>query len=1055
LNKDFSITRDVSPTVRSPRLGRIILLVLLGLVVVWISSGGIAYLVSETLWFSDLGYVAIFWRRILTQAVVWLVVTGLSLAFIGTNLLWTRQRQHLRDKDSRLTTPPATVNRTRSLLALGVLPETPAAVLPLSRPIAFRWLMLLVVGGSGLMSLVILYYGQAFFHLAQVVPQQANALPALPPPPRVGSLWTLVQQIWAWQNPVTPLLGGGIWIGGAIALLVYPRWLLSIVGLLLSVGFGGTWAANWSVLLLFSQQQGFNRADPLFARDIGFYLFSLPVWQLVEFWLLGLTLYTVLTTLLLYLLSGNSLSRGDFPGFSSPQQRHLLALMGCFMVVVALSYWLRRYELLYSPSGVVFGAAYTEVHVQLPFYTGLAGVAIAIALFLFWQARPHAQPRFNPPNRRRQLRKISWSLLLLVTFCLLEVASTTLIPLAVQRFVVQPNELTRELPYIRQNIALTREAFKLDGITVEPFNPQGNLTLATIQNNDPTIRNIRLWDTRPLLETNRQLQQIRPYYRFFDADIDRYSLINQPLPATSPNPGAIAPAPIKQQVLISARELDYNEVPSEAKTWVNEHLVYTHGYGFTISPVNKVAPGGLPDFFVKDIGVQETGNDGEILTGTLTTANAGIRASIPIGKPRLYFGELTNTYVMTNTQVEELDFPSGNDNIYNVYDGAGGVRIGTGWRRWIFARTLHDWQMLLTNSFTRDTRVLFRRNIKERVRAIAPFLKYDQDPYLVTADIGCLGLNLGCDPAPVTDSSPTRNYLYWILDAYTVSDHYPYSDPSSFQGNELETQPSDRFNYIRNSVKVVVDAYNGSVNFYVADPTDPIIRAWAKVFPRLLKPIEQLPASLRSHIRYPIDLFSIQSERLLIYHMTDPQVFYNREDQWQVPNEIYGSQSRPVEPYFLITNLPTKVELEEFILLLPLKPTQRTNLIAWLAARSDGDNYGKQLLYVFPKQQLVFGIEQIEARINQDPVISQQITLWNRQGSRVLQGNLLVIPIEQSLLYVEPLYLEAEQNSLPTLVGVVVAYENRIVMADTLEKALNAIFQAPTTTTPAIVRPVE
>jgi uncharacterized membrane protein (UPF0182 family) len=392
---------------------------------------------------------------------------------------------------------------------------------------------------------------------------------------------------------------------------------------------------------------------------------------------------------------------------------------------------------------------------------------------------------------------------------------------------------------------------------------------------------------------------------------------------------------------------------------------------------------------------------------------------------------------MTGTKARELDYPSGSDNVYNSYDGLGGVEIGSAWRRWLFAMHLKDWQMVLTQDFLPETKLLLRRNVKQRIQAIAPFLKFDSDPYLVAA-------------AANQDFPNNPSYLYWIVDAYTTSDRYPYSDTGS-----------DGINYIRNSVKVVVDAYNGSVNFYIADPNDPIIATWSGIFPQMFQPLSRMPVNLRSHTRYPVDFFKIQSERLMTYHMTDPQVFYNREDQWQIPNEIYGSEPRPVEPYYLITSLPTAPVVgatsprEEFILLLPYTPKQRTNLIAWLAARSDGDNYGKLLLYTFPKERLVYGTEQIEARINQDPVISQQISLWNRQGSKAIQGNLLVIPIEQSLLYVEPIYLEAAQNSLPTLVRVVVAYENRIVMAQTLEQALQAIFKPEVTPTPAIIRPFE
>lgn len=457
-----------------------------------------------------------------------------------------------------------------------------------------------------------------------------------------------------------------------------------------------------------------------------------------------------------------------------------------------------------------------------------------------------------------------------------------------------------------------------------------------------------------------------------------------------------------------------------------------------------MGPGGLPEYFVKDIAESLSGGlrrsesqkgVGETTGGSsLGTSNLSPAASIPIGQPRIYYGEVTNTYVMTATKVKELDYPSGNDNVYNTYDGRGGINIGPLWRRWLFAKYLNDWQMLLTRNFLPQTKLLFRRNINQRIRAIAPFLQYDRDPYLVVADP---------NPDNIAEASqPDRGHLYWIVDAYTTSDRYPYSDPGS-----------EGVNYIRNSVKVVLDAYHGSVDFYIADPSDPIITNFRLLFPGLFKPLSAMPAALRSHIRYPVDFFNIQSQRLMNYHMTDSQVFYNQEDQWQIPSEVYGNELRLVEPYYLIVSLPT-VPFEEFILLRLYTPRKRTNLIAWLAARSDAENYGKLLLYEFSKQQLVYGPEQIEARINQDPEISQQISLWNRQGSKALQGNLLVIPIERSLLYVEPIYLEADQSSLPTLVRVVVVYENRIVMAPTLEQALQAIFQ-PQETAPPIVRPVQ
>ncbi|NJM85229.1 MAG: COG1615 family transporter [Leptolyngbyaceae cyanobacterium RM2_2_21] len=585
-------------------------------------------------------------------------------------------------------------------------------------------------------------------------------------------------------------------------------------------------------------------------------------------------------------------------------------------------------------------------------------------------------------------------------------------PVVVQRLVVQPNELARERPYIERSIAFTRSAFDLDNIQVEFFEPDYALTLQDLEQNSQTINNIRVWDTRPLLESNRQLQQIRLYYEFLDADVDRYSLIR--------DDGTID----RRQVLISARELNYEQVPTEAKTWVNEHLIYTHGYGFTISPVNTAADSGLPDYFIQDI--------------AHVPSSEVVRRSIPVGEPRIYFGELTDTYVMTRTRVEELDYPSGSDNVYNTYGGRAGITIGSWWQRLLFAKHLNDWQMLFTADFTPDTRLLFRRNIKERIETIAPFLRFDADPYLVVADVDQTDIEKAPE-AVIKRDEP--NYLYWIIDAYTTSARYPYSDPGSYD-----------FNYIRNSVKIVVDAYHGSVNFYVADATDPIIQTWGKLFPNMFQSLDDLPPALREHIRYPQDFYQVQSDQLMTYHMTDPQVFYNREDQWRAPSEIYAKESQVVEPYYLIMRLPAQ-ESAEFILLRPFTPAQRNNLVAWLAASSDGDRYGQMLLYRFPKQELVFGPEQIEARINQDPQISQRISLWDTQGSRANQGNLLVIPIEQSLLYVEPLYLEAEQNRLPILARVIVVYQNRIAMAATLEQSLEAVFgQNPPPSAPPILR---
>lgn len=990
---------------------------LIGFLGLWLLLDLGSRLGAEIFWFQEVGYLQVFLLRVLTRGVLWVVVAGITATYLLLNLALAQRLKYPQSfkiesaEQSRELTNFLTPDYRRRN-------ETPTFAPQRFQPLRLRWLLPLTLVLSLLIGLMLAHYGQiALFYWHSPVNNAILPIPALFRPETILQvLRQIVSQVW-----YLGLIGGG-----AIAILIYPQFLLRAIAILFSPIFAFILFQHWPKVLQYFHPTLFNSTEPLFGRDISFYIFSLPFWELLEFWLMGLCLYGFVAVILTYVLSGNSLSQGIFPGFSPQQQRHLYGMGGLLMLVVALSYWQSRYELVYSSRGVSYGASYTDVTAQLPAYTVLCILAVAIAFYLLWRTL-----FWKPKSQYRPLVFYG-----LGVYLVMVVAANVVLPVVVEYLIVQPNELQREQPYIQRTIALTRQAFDLDAIDARTFNPQGTLTEADIQKNDLTIRNIRLWDQQPLLQTNRQLQQIRPYYRFPDADIDRYTLVKD---VTSRRPSATQKLPEpteRRQVLIAARELDYSAVPQEAQTWINRRLIYTHGFGFTVSPVNTVGPGGLPEYFVKDI-------SGD--TSALTTFSEAIRQSIPIGQPRIYYGEITNNYVITGTKVRELDYPSGSDNVYNSYDGLGGLEIGSAWRRWLFAMYLKDWQMLLTRDFLPETKVLLRRNVKERIQAIAPFLKFDSDPYLVAATAN-------------QDFPSNPSYLYWIVDAYTTSDRYPYSDTAS-----------DGINYIRNSIKVVIDAYHGTVKFYIADESDPIIATWSAIFPKMFKPLSTMPVNLRSHTRYPVDFFKIQSERLMTYHMTDPQVFYNREDQWQIPNEIYGSEARPVEPYYLITSLPTvpfvgdrprvsdrvASRREEFILLLPYTPKQRTNLIAWLAARSDGNNYGRLFLYVFPKERLVYGPEQIEARINQDPVISQQISLWNRQGSRAIQGNLLVIPIEQSLLYVEPIYLEATQNSLPTLVRVVVAYENRIVMAETLEQALQGIFKPEVTPAPAIIRPFQ
>ncbi len=966
----------------------------------WLVFDLVAHLLAESLWFAQLGYLAEFLLRIKTQAILWAIAFGVTTVFLGSNHAIAR----------RLEYQSSDAGEGNSDTGLGL-----GTILVLS--------CLLAVA----IALVLLYYGQVTIGFWQPDLTLPNLMPDLPPRLNLNALWMLVRQL-----PAHPLQGG-LLAGIAILLLVRPQFSSIAISTVMSLGFGTIVSGQWAKILQSLNATSFNLQDPLFSQDIRFYVFILPIGELLEFWWIGLCAFALASVTLTYLLSGEAISRGSFPGFSWSQQRHLHGLGGFTLLAVGFSVWLHRYELLYSTTSVTYGAGYSDVWVRLPAYTVLSWLAAGMGAILMWRAifwSPRKTVRPFQKNKRKPQSESPRSILgyTLSGFALAAFVLGWVLPAAVQRIIVQPNELAREAPYIERSIRFTRQGFDLETIEVKTFNPQTDLTTADLRENDLTIRNVRLWDTRPLLETNRQLQQIRLYYKFPNADIDRYTLKKEPTPQdprTTEN----------RQTIVAARELDYSAVPEQAQTWVNEHLVYTHGYGFTMSPVNTAAASGLPEYFVRGIGTGTPDETG----GPVRATSERIRASIPISHPRIYYGELTDTYVMTGTEVQELDYPSGDQNVYNTYSGLGGIQVGTGWRRWVFAQYLNDWRMMLTGDFTAETKLLFRRNIKARVKAIAPFLIYDSDPYLAIANA-----NLYSPEVSPSDRANTQdNYLYWILDAYTTSDRYPYSDMGE-----------NSFNYIRNSVKVVIDAYNGSVNFYIANPDDPILKTWQAIFPEMFQPLESMPLTLRTHIRYPGDLFSVQSERLLIYHMTDPQVFYNREDQWQVPTEIYRNEPQPVEPYYLIMKLPTATS-EEFILLHPFTPQSRSNLIAWLAGRSDGRHYGKLLLYQFPKQELVYGPGQIEARINQDPLISQQISLWDRQGSRVIQGNLLVIPIKRSLLYVEPLYLEAEQNSLPTLARVIVAYENSIAMAETLEQALDAIFQPENISAPAILRSVE
>jgi len=637
--------------------------------------------------------------------------------------------------------------------------------------------------------------------------------------------------------------------------------------------------------------------------------------------------------------------------------------LGLFFAVKAWSYWLDRYLLLYVDNAVVVGAAYTDVHVKLPALLALVGIALAAA-FASWA---------NMWVRSYKLPAATAVLVFGGSFVL-----ALAVPALFQRIYVKPNELQLETPYLQRNIAHTQEAYKLRQFTVKPFPAEQGLTFQSLQDNRATIDNIRLWDWQPLMDTYAQLQEIRTYYKFHDIDIDRYEIGDS-----------------YQQVMLSARELDPARLPSNAQTWVNLHLLFTHGDGVVMSPVTRKSAEGLPIFYLQDIPPVASGGPA-------------------VREPRIYFGQGADSYVVVNGSTPEFDYPKGKDNVYGTYKGADGVAVDGMVRRTLFAWYFDDLNIFLTDYITSESRILFRRNIQNRVRTIAPFLRLDHDPYVVVSD----------------------GRLFWMQDAYTTSNWFPYAEPL----------PGGGANYIRNSVKVVIDAYNGSVDFYVTDPADPVIATYWRIFPELFKPFEAMPADLQKHVRYPEDLFLIQAQMYRAYHMDAPEVFYNREDLWQFPRQPTGSygvdagDGARMAPYYIIMRLPGEARAE-FFLMLPMAPSQRENMIAWLAARCDAPDYGKLIVYEFPKDKLVYGPFQIEARINQNTEISQQISLWNQMGSRVIRGHLLVVPIENSILYVSPLYLRAESGQLPELKRVIAAYGDRVVMEETLAEALAALFK--------------
>ena len=745
-----------------------------------------------------------------------------------------------------------------------------------------------------------------------------------------------------------------------------PRWvrflsekfrlLLKLVSLFLAFSFGLGAQAFWQEALLYWKGESFGLKDPLLSLDLSFYIFKLPFLRYLGDTALVLWSFLFLAGGLLFLGLGH-LHRGGRWGISlsSPFRRYLAVMLAIFFLRLAFDLFLDRADLLFDERGVVFGAGYTEARVVLPALNALVGLSLlAAVLSAVFVLRPRKEILLG----------------LLLGYALIYFLGLQFLPGLVHRYVVQPNELDKEKPYLAHEIHYTRLGFGLETVKEKPFRFGKALTYKDLERNSLTIKNIRLWDHQPLLQTYSQIQEIRTYYRFVSVDNDRYPLNGE-----------------LRQVMLSARELSYEDLPSQS--WINLHLVYTHGYGLTLGVVNQVSPEGLPVLLIKDIPPKS-------------------EVDLKVSRPEIYFGELTHTYAVVNTRVKEFDYPAGEENVYTTYKGKTGVKVGGVFRRLLFAYRFGTSKFLFSRDILSESRLLYHREIKGRVKRLVPFLLVDADPYLVISREG---------------------RLFWFVDLYTVSVRFPYSRRVEGLGN-----------YVRNAALAVIDAYHGTVAFYIKDPQAPILKTYQKIF-KLFKPLSRLREDLRAHIRYPHRLFSLQARLYGRYHMTDPRVFYNQEDLWEIPKSPKDPR-RYIRAYYTIMKLPGESQAE-FILMVPFTPAKKHNLSAWMCVRCDPEHYGEMLVYRFPKQRLVYGPQQIESRINQDPEISRQLSLWDQRGSRVILGTLLVIPVEGNLLYVQPLYLQSETGQIPELKRVVVAYENRIAMAETLDRALLEVFGTP------------
>ncbi len=777
------------------------------------------------------------------------------------------------------------------------------------------------------------------------------------------------------------------------------------VSLLAALLAGWGASAQWQTFLLYVKQAPFGEKDAIFGHDIGFYVFSLPMWQAVQSFVFGALVASLVLAAVMHLVMGGIDYKATPPGAAgraagqgvggageagepgSPFARaqrvaapqlpqidvklggravaHLSAILAAIFVVVGVGQLFRAWRLLYSTAGTIYGAGYTDVHIRLPLTYVMLGIALLLAAVLVWNI----------------FRRHQWWPIVIVVWVLAVIVLRGVVPAVYQSLIVNPNQLTKEREYIAHNLAATKSAYKLNDITQQPLAAKTPLTPQKLKDNQPTLSNIRLWDPNTLVTSYRQLQELRPYYSFLDADVDRYTV-----------------GGVYRETMLSPRELNIDGLPAQAQTWVNQHITYTHGFGVAMSAVNQVTSDGSPDFLVQDVPPQSV-------------------AGLEITQPRIYYGERGTGYSLVKTKDKEFDYPGATGDVYSTYNGSGGIPISPLLNRLAFSATFGTIKFFTTSSIESQSRIIIRNDIRTRISDVAPFLTLDHDPYMVIAD----------------------GRLWWIQDAYTTTDRYPYSTPQS------------GVNYLRNSVKIVVDAYNGTMKFFVFDEQDPLLKTYLAAYPSLFTAKSEMPQVLIDHLRYPEDLFNVQAEVYSTYHVDGADVLYNKGNQWAIPENVALSGAGRMEAYYVIMRLPGAAK-EEFLLMLPFVPNGRSNMISWLGARSDMPDYGKAINFVFSSSTTVFGPSQVEATINQDPDISSQRTLWGQQGSQVVMGNLLVTPIEDSLLYVQPLYIQSDQTQLPQLKRVIVFYrapapaggqgnaQQVVAMKQTLGEALTAAF---------------